>query len=183
MQRPGLGVCHPIQQAISLRGKSISVTSAYAHHTPIYISIYILIPPKFDFRPKGTGRPKGNMCKEQAQLPLGLLPNLEMNTHFYIQDTGKVQFYIGPAHLSPKPPLGYIASSYTHTLCICKPPMFSVNHKSTHAYARCILMQEKQRVGPTTPSTGLKCRVSISPTYVWHTLTMCTTRPNSPRRL
>jgi hypothetical protein len=148
----------------------------------IYISIYILIPPKFDFRRKGTGRPKGSVCEEQARLPLGLLLDSETNARLCIQDTGKVQFYIGPAHASPKPPLGYIASSYAHTLRICKPPMSSTDHRSTGAYARRMLMREKQRVGPTTPSTGSKRRVSISPAYVWHTLTMHAARPHPPRR-
>jgi hypothetical protein len=166
MQCPGPGVCHPIRQAIPSRGKSTSFASAYARHTPIYLSIYmfiyILIPPKFDFRPKGTRRPKGSVWEEQARLLLGLLPDSETNARLYIQETGKVRLYIGPAHASPKPPLGYIASSYAHTLRICKPPMSSTNHRLTRAYAGRMLMREKQRVGPSTPSTGSKRRVSIS---------------------
>ena len=132
----------------------------------IYLSIYILIPLKFDFRPKGTYRPKGSVCEEQARLPLGLLPDSETNARLYVQETGKVRFSVSPAHTSPKPPLGYIASSYAHTLRICKPPMSSTNYRPTRAYARRMLTRGKQRVGPTTPSTGSKRKVSISPAYV-----------------
>lgn len=118
---------------------------------------------EFDFRPKGTRRPKGSVWEEQARLPLGLLPDSETNTRLYIQETGKVRLYIGPAHASPKPPLGYIASSYAHTLRICKPPMSSTNHRLTRAYAGRMLMREKQRVGPSTPSTGSKRRRGPTP--------------------
>jgi hypothetical protein len=122
------------------------------------------------------------VCEEQARLPLGLLPDSETNARLYIQETGKVRLYIGPAHASPKPPLGYIASLYAHTLRICKPLMFSTNHRSTRAYARRMLMREEQRIGPAPPSTGSNRRVSISPACIWHTLTMCTARPDPAGR-
>jgi len=44
--------------------------------------------------------------------------------------------------------------------------MSSTNHRLTRAYARCMLTRGKQRIGPTTPSTGLKRKVSILPVYV-----------------
>ena len=50
----------------------------------IYLCIYILIPPKFNFRPKGTRRPKGSVYKGQAWLLLELLPDLETNARLYI---------------------------------------------------------------------------------------------------
>jgi len=56
----------------------------------IYLSIYIFIPPKFNFKPKGTYRLKGSIWEEQARLPLKLLLDLKMNTYLYIQETGKI---------------------------------------------------------------------------------------------
>ena len=56
--------------------------------------------------------------------------------------------------------------------------MSSTNYRLTGAYTRYILMQEKQYISPTTPSTGLKCRVSISPVYIWYTLIIYIVRPH-----
>ena len=144
----------------------------------IHLYIYILIPLKFNFRPKGTCRPKGSVYKGQARPLLELLPNSEINARLYIQDTSKVRLYIGPAYVLPTPPLGYIASLYAYTLRIYKPLISSTNYRLTHAYARRMLMREEQRVGPSTPSTGSKRRVSILSTYSWHILTICIARPN-----
>jgi hypothetical protein len=60
--------------------------------------------------------------------------------------------------------------------------MFSTNYRLTRAYARRMLMREEQRVGPSTPSTGLKRKVSILPIYVWHMLTICVAWPDPPRQ-
>jgi len=110
------------------------------HHTPIYTSIYIFIPPKFNFKPKNIYKPKGNIYKKQALPLLKLLPNSETNIYFYIQDIGKIQFYIGFAHTSPKPPLNYIASLYAYTLHICKPLISFINYKSIYIYIKHILI-------------------------------------------
>ena len=185
MQYLGLGVYHLIWQAILSRGKSISFASVYARYTliylSIYLSIYILIPPKFNFRPKGTYRPKGSVQEEQVRLLLGLLPDLEMNAYLYIQETRKVQLYIGPVYIPLKPLLGYIASLYAYILYIYKPLISSTNYRLIYAYARRILIREKQCVGPSTPLTGLKHRVSILPIYTQHTLTICIARPDPAR--
>ena len=129
--------------------------------------------PKFDFRPKGICRPKSSIYEEQARLPLGLLPDLETNAHLYVQDTGKVQLCISPAHAPPKPPLDYIASLYSHTLCICKPPMSSTNHRVLRACAKHMLIIKKQHINPSTPSTSSKCKVCILYGYVQHMLIIC----------
>ena len=109
----------------------------------IYLFIYILIPPKFDFRPKSTYRPKGSIYKGQARLPLGLLPDSETNARLYVQENGKVRFGVSPTHALLKPLLGYIASLYTHILRICKPLMSSTNYRLTRAYTRRILIRGK----------------------------------------
>ena len=44
--------------------------------------------------------------------------------------------------------------------------MSSTNYRLIYTYAGRILIREKQRVGPSTPSTSLKYRVSILPTYI-----------------
>ena len=72
--------------------------------------------------------------------------------------------------------------------------MSSTNYRSTRAYARRMLMREKQRIGPTTPSTGSKRRVSISlhmscicPAYANHVRSAArlprVTARSHPRRL
>jgi hypothetical protein len=50
----------------------------------IYLYIYILIPPKFAFRPNSTYRPKGSVCEGQLRPLLGLMPDLETNAYLYI---------------------------------------------------------------------------------------------------
>ena len=116
------------------------------------------------------------MYKEQVRLLLGLLPDLETNARLYVQDTGKVRLCISPAHAPPKPPLDYIASSYSHTLRICKPPMSSANHRLLRACAKHMLIKKKQRINPFTPSTGSKRKVCILYSYVQHMLTIYTAR-------
>ena len=144
----------------------------------IYLSTYILIPPKFDFRPKGICRPKGSMCKEQARPPLGLLPDSETNARLYIEDTGKVRLRISPAHAPLKPPLDYIASSYAYTLRICQPPISSTNHRLLRASAKHMLIRKKQRINPLTPFTSSKHKVYILSSYIQHMLTIYIAQAN-----
>ena len=106
---------------------------------------------------------------------------MEINTYLYIQETGKVQLYIGPAYALPKPLLSYITSLYAYTLRIYKPLMSSTNYKLIYTYTGYMLIREKQRVGLSTPSTSLKYRVSILPIYIWHILTIYIARPNPAR--
>jgi len=60
--------------------------------------------------------------------------------------------------------------------------MSFTNYRLIYAYARRILMREKQHIGPSTPSTGLKRKVSISPVYIWYMLTIYAAWPNPPGR-
>ena len=69
----------------------------------------------------------------------------------------------------------------TYILRIYKPLISSTNHRLIYTYTRRILIKEKQRVNPFTPSTGLKRRVSILPVYIWYTLTIYIARPNPTR--